>query len=84
MEWSGTEEQKNKPSTELLSENSDQTYLSCRKTAAPPKRPPSPCLWPARWAATCTCQSQGAPYLQGDINVLMVVTAPCDQVENTQ
>lgn len=45
--------------------NDYQTYLSCRKTAAPPRRLPSPRLWPGRWAATCTCQSPAAPCLQG-------------------
>ncbi len=72
VERSGTEEQKNKPSTKLPSENGDQTYLSCRKTAAPPKRLLSPCLWPGLWAATCTCQSPGAPYLERDIWLLTV------------
>ncbi|TNN72003.1 hypothetical protein EYF80_017791 [Liparis tanakae] len=63
-EEGGTEERENKPSPVLPSENGDQTYLSCRKTAAPPKRPPSRSLWPGSWAATCTCQSPGAPYLE--------------------
>lgn len=44
-------------------EGGRQTYLSYRKTAAPPKPPPSPRPWPGPWAGTCTCQSPGAPYL---------------------
>lgn len=84
MEHVGTEEQKNKPSTELPSENSNQTYLSCRKTAAPPKRLPSPCLRPGPWAVTYTCQSLGVPYLEKDIKLLTVGGKPFDQVGNTQ
>lgn len=50
-------------------ENNFQTYLSCRKTVAPPRRLPSLRLWPGRWAATCTCQSPAAPYLQKAMRV---------------
>lgn len=63
VEWNrGAKEQT--ISDALVWERGDQTYLSCRKTVAPPKRPPSPCLWPGPWAATCTCQSREAPYLE--------------------
>lgn len=51
-------------------ENNFQTYLSCRKTAAPPRRPPSLRLRPGRRAATCTCQSPAAPYLQKEMRVV--------------
>lgn len=64
--WSGVE-QRSKRINHLRScrlRNGHQTYLSCRKTVVPPKRPPSPCRWPGLWAATCTCQSPEAPYLE--------------------
>lgn len=51
-------------------ENNFQTYLSCRKTAAPPRRPPPLRLWPGQWAAACTCQSPAAPYLQKEMRVM--------------
>lgn len=82
VEWSGTKEQKNKPSTELTSEKCNQTYLSCRKTAAPPKQQPSLCLWPGLWAVTGTCQSQEAPYLQRHMRLLMVAIMTNHQKKN--
>lgn len=45
----------------------DQTYLSCRKTAAPPKRPASRRLRPGPGAASGICRSPGAPYLERGI-----------------
>lgn len=50
----------------LPSEDGNQTYLSCRKTAAPPTWPLSQRLWLGLWVGTCTCQSLGAPYLEED------------------